>query len=192
MKNRILKPLVFVFVNLVLVVTAVFFVTCTNPQNLNDKSNEKDPNSIGEIYDTPDGDTRLIVAMHDDPFKMDEHTVQELNITVLRMVIIDSNDKQITIMQGERQLELLSISRSDPVVLSDVPVEPGTYKELRLVLDDSSTIQGASTRVHITSYLKYEYKNESPEFYQQQAGCKLGTVPGGQWVPCGSHSRKQG
>jgi len=93
------------------------------------------------LEDSPDGDTRLIVAMHDAPFKMEDHNVQELNIIVEQIVIIDENDRHITILQEERQMELLSISRSDPVVLSDVSVEPGTYKELRLVLKDDSTIK---------------------------------------------------
>jgi hypothetical protein len=67
MKNRILSPLVSVFVGFVLVAAAVFVITCTNPNNLNNVNSEQDTNSIGEISDTPDGVTRLVVAMHDDP-----------------------------------------------------------------------------------------------------------------------------
>ncbi len=56
------------------------------------------------------------------------------------MVIIDSNDRHITILDEEREMDILSVSRSDPVILSDVSVEPGSYKELRLVLKDENTI----------------------------------------------------
>ncbi|WP_461255826.1 DUF4382 domain-containing protein [Treponema sp. R80B11-R83G3] len=106
-------------------------------------------NNNNELEDSPDGDTRLVVAMHDAPFKMEDHNVQELNITVEKIVIIDENDKHITLLQEERQMELLSISRSDPVVLSNVSVEPGTYKELRLVLKDNSTIKVDGEVYHI-------------------------------------------
>lgn len=57
------------------------------------------------------------------------------------MVIIDQNDVHRTILDEERSMDILAISRADPVVLSNVSVEPGTYKELRLVLIDNSTIQ---------------------------------------------------
>jgi hypothetical protein len=39
------------------------------------------------LKNSPDGDTRLVVAMHDAPFKMEDKDVQELNITVLEIVI---------------------------------------------------------------------------------------------------------
>ena len=40
-----------------------------------------------------------------------------------------------------RSMDILAISRDDPVVLSNVAVEPGIYKELRLILSDDSIIQ---------------------------------------------------
>jgi hypothetical protein len=123
------------FAALILIAASILIITtCKLPtDHINSNYNE--------LEDSPDGDTRLIVAMHDAPFKMEDHNVQELNITVEQIVIIDENDKHITILQEERHIELLSISRSDPVVLSNVSVEPGTYKELRLVLKDNSTIK---------------------------------------------------
>jgi hypothetical protein len=112
----------------------LIITTCRSPV---DQFND----NHGGLKDTPNGDTRLVVAMHDAPFKMEGRDVQELNITVEQMVIIDGNDRHITILREERKLELLGILRSNPVVLSDVSVEPGTYKELRLVLKDDSTIK---------------------------------------------------
>jgi len=127
----------FLILSVFALVSAFVFVitTCKSPADDHINVNS------GNLEDTPDGDTRLVVAMHDAPFKMEGRDVQELNLTVLQMVIIDSNDNHITILNEERRMELLSVSRNDPVILSDVSVAPGTYKELRLVLKDNSTIK---------------------------------------------------
>jgi len=72
-----------------IILAAVFFVfavsffavtSCRNPTS----SSTPTP----DIPDTPDGDTRLIVAIHDTPFKKDNKNVEKLNITVKEMVII--------------------------------------------------------------------------------------------------------
>jgi len=137
MSSLIKKRSFFLFLSAFALVSALVSVITTCKSPADDQINA----NSGDLEDSPDGDTRLVVAMHDAPFKMEGRDVQELNLTVLQIVIIDSNDKHITILDEERQMELLSISRSDPVVLSNVPVEPGTYKELRLVLKDNSTIK---------------------------------------------------
>jgi len=132
-----IKACFFVIAGFILVIASVFIITtCKSPI---DQFN--DDNNYNGLENSPDGDTRFIVSIHDAPFKMEGRDIQELNITVEQIVIIDSNDRHITILQEERQMELLSISRSDPVVLSDVSIEHGIYKELRLVLKDNSTIK---------------------------------------------------
>jgi len=133
MKNCLIKAFSASSCVLVLTLVSLFIGTCKNP------SASKN-NDFGELSDTPDGSTRLLVAIHDTPFKMQDKTVEALFITVEQMVIIDSNGKHFTILEEERSMDILAISRNDPVVLSDVSVEPGDYSELRLVLKDDSTI----------------------------------------------------
>jgi hypothetical protein len=120
-----------------LLILSVFFTTCTHPN----APNKPEKNNTGNLEDTPDGDTRLVVAIHDTPFKKDNKTVEKLNITVKKMVIIDDSGTHTTILDEERSMDILAISKNNPVVLSDVSVEPGVYQELRLVLTDNSTIQ---------------------------------------------------
>jgi hypothetical protein len=124
-----------IFSFVILIVASIAIPTCKNPI-----SNELLDND-NRLSDTQNGDTRLIVAIHDTPFKKDDKTVERLNITISRMDIIDSDGKHITILNEERSMDILAISRNDPVILSDVSVEPGVYQELRLVLKDNSTIQ---------------------------------------------------
>jgi len=134
MKNRLIKAFSVGSCVFVLALVFVFIGTCKNPS-----ASKND--DFGELSDTPDGSTRLMVAIHDTPFKMQDKTVEALFITVEQMVIIDSNGTHFTILEEERSLDILAISRDDPVVLSDVSVEPGSYSELRLVLKDDSTIK---------------------------------------------------
>ena len=59
----------------VLLNASIFILTCHAPTSpVTNKNNE--------LPDTPDGDTRLVVAIHDTPFKKDNKTVEKLNITV--------------------------------------------------------------------------------------------------------------
>jgi hypothetical protein len=104
----------------------------------------------GNLSNTADGDTRIIVGMHDvvQPFSArsamngkDIQGIQALNLTVCQMVIIDMNGKQTVILDENRSIDILGVSRSDPVILSNVSIEPGEYQELRLVLSDNNTIQ---------------------------------------------------
>jgi len=88
------------------------------------------------------GETRLQIAIHDTPFKISGKTVEELNITVIRIDIIRTIDnKLITLSEKEQKMDILKIYSNAPVVLSDVSLEPGTYDQLRLVLKDDSTIK---------------------------------------------------
>jgi len=102
-----------------------------------------------ELPGTLDGDTRLVVGMHDAVQQSIARSVgngknisgiQALNLIVRQMVIIDTNGKHTTILDEDRNMDILGVSRSDPVILSNVSVEPGVYQELRLVLQNENTI----------------------------------------------------
>ncbi|MCL2441956.1 MAG: DUF4382 domain-containing protein [Treponema sp.] len=102
---------------------------------------EFSPDDYDNLESAPDGDTRIIIGIHD--AQQQARSIQgigSLNLVVRQIVIIDTSGKQTIIMDEERTVDILSASRSNPVILSNVSVEPGVYKELRLVLSNNSTI----------------------------------------------------
>jgi len=98
-------------------------------------------------------ETRLVVAVHDSAgtfFNMSLmgnqgnqpiQGIQELNLVVQQIELIDLNGNKKTIMSTERSFNILSVAKSDPVILSDISVEPGKYQEMRLILKDENTIK---------------------------------------------------
>ncbi|MDR2964421.1 MAG: DUF4382 domain-containing protein [Treponema sp.] len=110
---------------------------------------DKNNLNYGDLEDTLDGSTRLVVGMHDTAQYStarsagngkDIQNIQTLNLTVRQMVIIDMDGKHTVILDEDRNFDILGVSRSDPVILSSVSIEPGIYHELRLVLHDENTI----------------------------------------------------
>lgn len=84
---------------------------------------------------------QLIVQMHDEPFLNSGKTVSELNIRVERVELIRTSDSAKLILSEEpKSMNILAIQANDPVVLSDLSLEPGWYEQLRLVLSDENTI----------------------------------------------------
>ena len=88
----------------------------------------------------PELETRIQVSIHDEPFKLSGKNVEELNIEVVR-IDLTKGDKKITVFEDIRQMDILKITANDPVVLSNVSIEAGTYDQLRLVLSNNSTIK---------------------------------------------------
>ncbi len=142
------KSTLLIIAAFVLVIAVIIVITaCKSPVGAD---LDKNKNGGGnQLPDTAGGDTRLLsVCMTALSSPVQElpatekniQGIEALNLTVRQMVIIDSNDRHITILDEEREMDILSVSRSDPVILSDVSVEPGSYKELRLVLRDENTI----------------------------------------------------
>ena len=71
---------------------------------------------------------------------MQDRTVEALNLSLLRMNLVKSDGTIITIMDEPKSLDILKIEANNPVVLSTVSIEPGTYDQLRLVLAEENTI----------------------------------------------------
>ena len=99
------------------------------------------------IADTTDGETRLAIGFHGSYEASSARSSQTISgieallLTVREIVIIDDNGRHITILKEDRIIDIITASRSDPVLLSSVSVEPGVYKELRLVLKEENTIR---------------------------------------------------
>ena len=112
---------------LVIIINLLLFFTCSN-NNLLQSDN--------------DGTTKLQVRIHDEPFKCSGKTVSELNITVIKVDIIRANSGEVVNcpITQEKELNILEISKSNPVVLSDVSVPSGDYEQLRLVIKNNATI----------------------------------------------------
>lgn len=97
--------------------------------------------SVGVLNNSKEKDTQLQVLIHDEPFVLSDKTVEALNITVERMEIIRSSDgEHITLMDIPKTMDILQIDANNPVVLSTVGVQPGTYEQLRLILSAENTI----------------------------------------------------
>ncbi len=145
---KTIHPISFAVSGLLLVcLFSVTLITCKQPAN--HSPGVTSPDSGGTLTDTQDGDTRIVIGMYDAVQQSAARNagngkniegIEALNLTVRQMVIIDANDNHITILDEDRSMDILSVSKSDPVILSDVSVEPGIYKELRLVLKDENTI----------------------------------------------------
>jgi hypothetical protein len=137
MRNLKKEMTIFIILLFIVLFSVNFFFVASCKDSFQPSFEQQDT----ELENTIDGDTRLVVVIHDTPFKKDDKTVEKLNINIIEMVIINQNDQHITILDEKRSMDILAVSRNDPVVLSNVSVEPGTYKELRLILEDNSTIQ---------------------------------------------------
>jgi hypothetical protein len=155
MKNTAFKkPALLLFSASLLIATIIIVITaCKQP--------------LGSDAGKGNGETRLVVGMYD-AFQSaavsarsaeipnngrNIQGIEALNLTVCEMVVIDSNDNHITILNEERTMDILGVSKSEPVILSNVSIEPGVYKELRLVLEDenSITINGETHPIRIPS-----------------------------------------
>lgn len=125
MKKRF-NTFLFLILLFVSVITIFIIITCSN-------------NELTKIDNN--SETRIEVRIHDTPFKLQDKTVEELNITISRMDIEHINGTVESILNEERGMNILDIAKSNPVVLSNVPINPGNYSQLRLVLKDNSTIK---------------------------------------------------
>lgn len=86
-------------------------------------------------------ETRLKVTFHDAPFKLQGKTVEAVNLTVKELTIIrEEDDEQIVLLNKEISVNILDVEANDPVILSLTNVAPGTYSQLRLVLEKGPTI----------------------------------------------------
>lgn len=136
---------IFAVITTVLIVLAL--ITCSNDQILNDNN----------------GTTQFQVRIHDEPFKSSGKTVTELNITVVKIDIVKAGTGEIINchITEEKKMNILDISKSNPVVLSDVSVPSGDYEQLRLVIKNNATI--------VVDDVSYDIKIPSGE----QSGVKL-------------------
>ena len=117
-------------------------VTCFNPVN-SQRSVVENTNTdrTGELKETPDGTTRIAIGLHDASGQHNQG-IEAINLSVIRMDIINAGSRYpTTIMDQKRTVDILGASKSNPVILSDISIEPGTYSELRLILSDNNTIQ---------------------------------------------------
>ncbi len=94
---------------------------------------------------------------------MSGKTVTELNITVVKIDIVKAGTGEIINchITEEKEMNILDISKSNPVVLSDVSVPSGDFEQLRLVIKNNATI--------VVDDVSYDIKIPSGE----QSGVKL-------------------
>lgn len=99
---------------------------------------------------------------------MNGDTIRRIDMTVLETQIIDINDNKITISSEPQSFNLLEVTENNPVVLAHTRITPGTYKQIRLILDSNTTItlsdgtphllnvpSGEITGIKIDGFLKF-------------------------------------
>jgi len=103
------------------------------------------PQIGSELPQTPDGDTRLVIGIHGTPppAVRNAHAISGIEALLLSVYRIDLRGPGgwIRLLQEDLVVDILAASRMDPVILSDVSVEPGFYSELRLVLNQENRIR---------------------------------------------------
>jgi hypothetical protein len=128
LKNR--KVLISVLTGLILIAVFSFVSACNNPINPSGGGKKG-----GGLPDTENGETRLVISLHDSQLAAgssaraatDTWNIQALNLAVRRMDISNPNGGWMTIMEEARTVDIIAASRADPIILSDVSIEPGVY-----------------------------------------------------------------
>ncbi|MCL2600855.1 MAG: DUF4382 domain-containing protein [Treponema sp.] len=94
-----------------------------------------------------EGETRLVIGIHGSPTSLargNVHEVPGIEALLLSVNRIDLRGPggwtRLTQEEG-LVVDILAASRHDPIILSNVSVEPGFYTELRLVLNEENLIR---------------------------------------------------
>ena len=80
----------------------------------------------------------LKITFHDT--KVEGSTISRIDMTVLETRIIDTDDNQIIISTQPESFNLMELTANNPVVLAHTAVNPGLYRQIRLILDPNASI----------------------------------------------------
>jgi hypothetical protein len=90
--------------------------------------------------------TAIRITFHDT--QVDGSTVARIDMNVIETQIIDTNDTKTVISNQPHAFDLLALTQNNPVVLAHTSVTAGFYKQIRLILDDKTTITLTDGSVH--------------------------------------------
>lgn len=94
--------------------------------------------SCGQSESNESDDATIRVTFHDT--SIDGSTIQKINLTILETQIIDIFDNKTIISSEPQSFNLLDLTANNPVVLAHTRISPGTYKQIRLILDSNSSL----------------------------------------------------
>ncbi|KIM11406.1 MAG: hypothetical protein KU37_07225 [Sulfuricurvum sp. PC08-66] len=83
-------------------------------------------------------EAQIKVTFHDNPLVGNE--IQSINMKVVETQIVDMNDTIITISNKPLSFNLLELTANNPVALAHTSLKAGIYKQIRLILDQNTTI----------------------------------------------------
>lgn len=106
---------------LMIILTGFLLVQCDNDQ----------------IIDDEDG--RMIVTMYDEPAEYESVFVEIVSVEVHRDTE-DQGSGWITLSDDTTRTDLLELVAGNEEVLADTPLEPGTYRQIRLILGDDNEL----------------------------------------------------
>lgn len=89
-------------------------------------------------------DTELKITFHDSLVGAED--ISRIDITILRTEIISADGVKTIISNETFSFNLLDLTANNPVLLAHTKVTPGMYSQIRLILDDKSSITFADGR----------------------------------------------
>jgi len=81
---------------------------------------------------------RVIVRIHD--FPLNNVEIRDVILQVKEINLVSENGNIVNIMNTLKEINILSITENNPVLLSDKSVPPGIYTQVRLVLGSNNKI----------------------------------------------------
>lgn len=78
------------------------------------------------------------ITFHDAPIL--DGNVTAVNMNILETQLVDFDDKIHVVSTEDFSFNLLNLTENNPVLLAHAKVEPGTYKQIRLILDDKTSL----------------------------------------------------
>lgn len=78
------------------------------------------------------------ITLHDS--LVGTENINRIDITILRTEIITDSGEKIILSEETQKFNLLDLTANNPVLLANTSIKPGTYAQIRLILDNNSSI----------------------------------------------------
>lgn len=88
--------------------------------------------------DSQEKNGEVKITFHDAPILNGDITA--VNMNILETQLVDFDDKIHVVSTEDLSFNLLNLTENNPVLLAHAKVEPRTYKQIRLILDDRTSL----------------------------------------------------
>lgn len=126
----------------VLVLVTIFGFTSTGCENNGDNSSGLLGVILGMVKGQPENSApntgTIKITFHDAP--PTTGNIQKINMRIVRTEIIDATGNKTVISNTPHSFDLLQLTANNPMTLAHTRVPAGTYDQIRLILDDTTSI----------------------------------------------------